>query len=40
MCVNLKFEKKEKEKYWIFNKEVTKEEWENRFKINQKGGES
>jgi hypothetical protein len=35
MCVNLKFKKKDKNKYWIFNKEVSKEQWDNRFKIQQ-----
>ena len=35
MCINLKFEEKDKKKYWIFNKEVTKEEWENRFNIGK-----
>jgi len=33
MCYNLKLKEKDKTKYWIFNKEVTKEEWDNRFKI-------
>jgi hypothetical protein len=36
MCYNLKLKEKDKTKYWIFNKEVTKEEWENRFKIEVK----
>jgi hypothetical protein len=36
MCINLKFKEKDQNKYWIFNKEVTKEEWDNRFKIKQK----
>jgi hypothetical protein len=35
MCINLKFKEKDKNKYWIFNKEVTKEEWDNKFKIKQ-----
>jgi len=35
MCINLKFKKKDSSKYWIFNKEVSKEEWENRFKIGE-----
>jgi len=35
MCINLKFEEKDKDKYWIFNKEVTKEEWDNRFNIGK-----
>ena len=33
MCINLKFETKDSSKYWIFNKEVNKEEWDNRFNI-------
>jgi hypothetical protein len=33
MCINLKFEKKDKTKYWIFNKEVTNEEWDNRYNL-------
>jgi hypothetical protein len=37
MCYNLKLKEKDSNKYWIFNKEVTKEEWDNRFKI--KAGE-
>jgi len=36
MCVNLKLEKKDKTKYWIFNKEVSKEEWDKRYKIGVK----
>ena len=35
MCINLKFEKKDKSKYYIFNKEVTKEEWDNRYSLKQ-----
>jgi len=35
MCINLRFENKNPNKYWIFNKEVTKEEWENRYKIGE-----
>jgi len=31
MCIHLKFEKKDEKKYWIFNKEVSKEEWNNRW---------
>ena len=38
MCINLKFEKKDPSKYWIFNKEVTKEEWNNRFELNKHFG--
>jgi len=33
MCVNLKLKKKDKNKYWIFNKEVLEEEWEERWNI-------
>jgi hypothetical protein len=33
MCINLKFDKQDDNKYWIFNKEVTKEEWDKRFEI-------
>ncbi len=36
MCINLKLKEKDPSKYWIFNKEVTKEEWNNRFKIGRK----
>ncbi len=36
MCINLKLDKKDKSKYWIFNKEVTKEEWDKRFSIGKK----
>ena len=35
MCINLKFDKKDPDKYWIFNKEVSKEEWENRWNIGK-----
>jgi len=35
MCINLKLKKKDKNKYWIFNKEVSKEEWDNRFEIGE-----
>jgi hypothetical protein len=35
MCYNLKLKEKDDTKYWIFNKEVTKEEWDNRFKIGE-----
>ena len=38
MCINLKFDKQDKTKFWIFNKEVTEEEWDNRFKIGEKNG--
>jgi hypothetical protein len=36
MCINLKLEEIEPNKYWIFNREVKKEEWDNRFKIGEK----
>ena len=35
MCINLKFDKKDESKYWIFNKEVTKDEWDKRFSIGK-----
>jgi len=35
MCINLKLKEKEKDKYWIFNKEVTKEEWNKRWEIGK-----
>ena len=35
MCINLKLEKKDTSKYWIFNKEVTKEEWDKRFNLGK-----
>lgn len=35
MCINLKLEKQDPSKYWIFNKEVSKEEWDNRFNIGK-----
>lgn len=38
MCVSLKLKKKDKNKYWIFNKEVTKEEWDKRFDIGLEEG--
>jgi len=31
MCNNLKLEKKDKTKFWMHNKEVTKKEWDRRF---------
>ena len=34
-CINLKLKEKDKNKFWIFNKEVTKEEWDNRFDIGK-----
>lgn len=33
MCLKLKFDKKDKTKYWLFNKEVTKEEWHKRYEL-------
>jgi len=36
MCINLKLEKKDELKYWIFNKEVSEKEWDKRFKIGEK----
>ena len=36
MCKNLNLEKKDENKFWIFNKEVTKKEWDNRFKFGVK----
>jgi len=33
MCINLKLKKKDKTKYWIFNKEVTKKEWDKRYEL-------
>jgi len=35
MCINLKFDKKDETKYWIFNKEVTKKEYVNRYQIDK-----
>jgi hypothetical protein len=35
MCINLKLKEKDKNKYWIFNKEVSKEEWDKRFEIGK-----
>ena len=35
MYINLKFDKKDKSKYWIFNKEVSKEEWGKRWDIGK-----
>ena len=35
MCTNLEFEKKDKSKYYIFNKEVTKKEWDKRYSLKQ-----
>lgn len=33
MCINLHLKEKNSTKYWIFNKEVTKKEWDNRWKF-------
>jgi len=35
MCINLKFTKKDKTKFWIFNKEVSKEKWDKRWDIRK-----
>ena len=35
MCINLKFDKKDESKYWIFNKEVSKEEWDKRWDMGK-----
>jgi len=35
MCINLKLEEKDKTKYWIFNREVSKEEWDKRWDIGK-----
>jgi len=35
MCINLKFKKQDPTKYWIFNKEVSEEEWDKRFEIGR-----
>jgi len=35
MCINLKFEKKDSKKFWIFNKEVSEKEWDKRFEIGK-----
>lgn len=35
MCSGLKLKEKNKDKYWIFNKEVTKKEWDNRFEMKE-----
>ena len=35
MCMNLKLKKKDKTKYWIFNKKVTKKQWDNRWNIGK-----
>jgi len=33
MCSKVKLAKKDESKYWIFNKEVTKEEWYKRWDL-------
>jgi len=33
MCINLKLKKKDENKYWIFNKEVTKKKWDKRWSL-------
>lgn len=33
MCYGLKLEKQDKTKYWMFNKEISKKEWDKRFEI-------
>ena len=33
MCIKLKLVKQDKNKYWLFNKEVTQEEFDNRYKL-------
>ena len=35
MCINLKLKEKDESKFWIFNKEVTEKEWDNRFDIGK-----
>ncbi len=35
MCINLKLDKKDENRYWIFNKEVSKKEWDKRFEIGE-----
>jgi len=35
MCINLKLEKKNPRQYWIFNKEVSKKEWDKRWRIGK-----
>jgi len=35
MCINLKLNKKDKSRYWIFNKEVSKKEWDTRYRIGE-----
>ena len=39
MCINLKLKEKDPSKYWIFNKEVSEEEWDNRWNIGKDAGE-
>ena len=35
MCINLRLDEKDESKYWIFNKEVSKEEWDKRYDIGK-----
>jgi hypothetical protein len=35
MCYGLKLKKKDPSKFWIFNKEVSKKEWDNRYSIKK-----
>ena len=35
-CVGVKLSKKDPNRYWIFNKEVTKKEWGNRYNLGFK----
>jgi hypothetical protein len=35
-CINVKLSKKDKNRYWIFNKEVTREEWDKRYEMEYK----
>lgn len=34
MCTKFKLKKKDENRYWIFNKEVSREEWGKRFEIS------
>ena len=38
MCINLKFKEKDNSKYWIFNEEVSEEEWNKRYDLENKNG--
>ena len=35
MCINLKLKQKDSKKYWIFNKQVSKKEWDKRYEIGK-----